>query len=96
MLFTCTIFSRFHIYVLIYNICFSLSELLHYIGHTLGSFTSLKMGQFHFFLWLSNISWYRRTASYLSIHLSVDTRWKEESGTNWEIRVDMFTLPCIK
>ena len=34
-------FSRFYIYALIYNICFSLSDLLHYVWQTLGPFTSL-------------------------------------------------------
>ena len=26
----------------------------------------------------------------------VDMRWGEEEGTNWEIRIDMYTLPCVK
>ena len=26
----------------------------------------------------------------------VDTVGEEEGGTNWEIRFDMFTLPCVK
>ena len=34
-------FFRFHIYVLIYSICFSLSEFLHSVWQTLGSSTSL-------------------------------------------------------
>ena len=32
--FICTIFSRVHIYALIYNICFSLSDLLHSVWQT--------------------------------------------------------------
>ena len=38
-------FSRFHIYALKYSVCFSLSELLHSLGQTLGSSTSLQMTQ---------------------------------------------------
>ena len=26
----------------------------------------------------------------------VDTRGAGESGTNWEIGIDMYTLPCVK
>ena len=50
-------FFRFHIYVLIYGICFSLwlSSLCITI---LDPFRSLQMTQFHFFLWLSNIPLY--------------------------------------
>ena len=48
-------FFRFHIYVLAYDICFSLSDLLHSVWQTLGPSTSLQITQFHFFLWLSNI-----------------------------------------
>ena len=51
-------FSRFHIYKLIYGICFSLSDLLHSVWQSLGPFTSLRMTQFHSFLWLSNIPLY--------------------------------------
>ena len=38
-----------------YDTCFSLSDLLHSVWQTLGSFTSLQMTQFHSFLWLINI-----------------------------------------
>ena len=41
-------FSRFHIYVLIYDICFSLSDLLHSVWQTLGPSTSLQITQFLF------------------------------------------------
>ena len=44
-------FSRSHIYVLIYGICFSPSNLL----QALGSSMSLELTQIHSFLWLSNI-----------------------------------------
>ena len=41
--------SRFHIYALIYDTCFSLSDSLHSIWQTLlGSSTSLQITQFHF------------------------------------------------
>ena len=46
--------SRFHIYGLIDNICFSLSGLYHSVWKTLGQLTSPLMSQY-FFLWLSNI-----------------------------------------
>ena len=42
-------FSRFHIYSLICNICFSLPDLLHFVLQTLGSSTPLQMTQFHSF-----------------------------------------------
>ena len=64
-------FSRFYMYVLIYNIWFSLSDLLHSIWQSLGPSTSLQMTQFCSFLWLSNIPLYICTTSSLSIHLSV-------------------------
>ena len=60
-------FSRFHTYVLIYNICFSLSGLLHSVRQTLGPSTSL---QFHSFLWLSNIPLYICTTYSLFIHVT--------------------------
>ena len=62
-------FSRFHIYVLIYDICFSLSDLLHSVWQSLDPTNSLQMTQFHSFLWLSNIPLYICTTSSLSIHL---------------------------
>jgi len=48
-------FSRFHIYALMHNIYFSLSDLLHSVWSSLGLSTSLQMTQFHSFLWLSNV-----------------------------------------
>ena len=64
-------FSRFHVYALIYDTCFSLSDLFHSVWQTLGPSTSLQMTQFHSFLWLSNIPLYICTTSSLSICLSV-------------------------
>ena len=46
-------FSRFHIYALIYDICFFLSDLLYSVTQTLGPLTSLQMTHCHFFLWLT-------------------------------------------
>ena len=46
---------RFHIYVLAYCICFSLSDLLHSVWQTLTPSTSVQIPPFRFFLWLSNI-----------------------------------------
>ena len=51
-------FSRFHIYALIYDICFSLSDLLHSGWQSLDPSTSQQMIQFFSFLWLSNIPLY--------------------------------------
>ena len=64
-------FSIFHIYALIYDICFSLPDLLHSVWQTLGPSTSLQMTQFCSFLWLSNIPLYICTTSFLSICLSM-------------------------
>ena len=63
----CYHFSKFHTYVLIYDICFSLSDLLYPIWQSLGPLTSLQMTQFCSFLWLSNISLYVCITSSLSI-----------------------------
>ena len=65
------IYFRFHIYVLAYGICFSLSDLLHSVWQILRSSTSLWITQFRFFLWLSNIPLYICATS-LSIHLAMD------------------------
>ena len=64
-------FSSFHIYALIYNICFSLSDLLHSVWQSLDPSTSQQMTQFHSFFRLSNIPLYICTTSSLSIHLSM-------------------------
>ena len=64
-------FSRFHIYVLIYDICFSLSDLLHSVWQSLVPSMSQQMTQFHSFLWLSNIPLCICTTSSLSICLSM-------------------------
>ena len=26
----------------------------------------------------------------------VDKGWEEEGGMSWEIRIDIYTLPCVK
>ena len=62
-------FSRFHIHALIYDICFSLSDLLHSVWQSLDPSTSPQMTQFCSFLWLSNITLYICTTSSLSIRL---------------------------
>ena len=48
-------FFRSPIYALIYDICFSLSDLLHFIRQTLGPSTSLQMTYFRSISWLSEI-----------------------------------------
>ena len=65
-------FSRFHIYVLAYGICFSLSDLLHSVGQTLGPSMLLQMALFRSFLWLTSSPLYICTTSSLSIPLSMD------------------------
>ena len=45
-------FSRFHIYALIYDICFSLSDLIHSAWQSPGLSTSLQMTQFPFYGWV--------------------------------------------
>ena len=71
-------FFRFHIYVLAYGICFSLSDLLHSVWQSLGPSTSLQITQLCFFLWLSNITLYIcATSSYAFIY-------------RWTLRL----LPC--
>ena len=62
-------FFRIHIFLLIYNICFSLSDLLHYVWQSLDPSTSLQKTQFRSFLWLSSIPLYICTMSSLSVHL---------------------------
>ena len=64
-------FSRFHIYALIYDICFSLSDLLDSVWQSLDPSTSQQMTQFRSFLWLSNIPLCICTTSSLSIRLSM-------------------------
>ena len=52
-------FFRFHIYVIAYSICSSLSDLLHSVWQSLGPSTSLQITQFRSFLsatWLSGSS----------------------------------------
>ena len=64
-------FSRFHIHALIYDICFSLSDLLHSVWQSLDPSTTQQMTQFCSFLWLSNIPLYICTKTSLSIRLSM-------------------------
>ena len=52
----CTIFSKFHVYGLIYVICSSLSDLPRSVWQTLGPTRPLQMTQFLSFLSLSSIS----------------------------------------
>ena len=54
-----TLEAKSHIYVLIYNIYFSLSDFPHCLLQALGSSTSLELTQICAFLWLSNIPRFR-------------------------------------
>ena len=51
-------FSRFHIYVLIYNTCFALSDLLYCVWQTLGPSTCLQITLSLSFQWLTNTPLY--------------------------------------
>ena len=64
-------FSSSHIYALIYDNYFSLSDLLHSVWQSLDPSTSQQMPQYRSLLWLSNISLYICTTSSLSILLSM-------------------------
>ena len=66
-------FSRC-IYVLIYNICFSVSHLLHSGWQTWGPSTSLQMTQVCSFLWLSHIPLCMHNHIF-SIQSSLDGQW---------------------
>ena len=48
-------FFRYHIKVMVYNICFSLSDLLYEVWYPLGSSMLLQMAILHPSVWLSNI-----------------------------------------
>ena len=64
----CTICIGSHIHALCNGICFSLSDLLHFVWQSLGPSISLEMAPFYSFLWLSNIPLY----IHIFIHSSVD------------------------
>ena len=59
-----------------YDICFSLSDLLHSVWQPLGPFTSLQMTQFCSFSWLSNIPSY--IYIYKAIWMSIDRQMDKE------------------
>ena len=71
---SCTLFSRFHIGVLIYSICFS--DSLHSIGQSLDLSTSLQMTQFCFLLCLSNISLHTHTHTHTHTYILYIIQWK--------------------
>ena len=61
-----------HIYALIYDIYFSLSDFLHFVWQIIGPSTSLQMTQYHSSLCMSNIPLHICSTSSLSIHLLMD------------------------
>ena len=61
-------FSRLNVHALIYDICFSLSDLLHSVWQSLDPSTSQQMTQFRSFLWLSNIPLYICTTSFIFLN----------------------------
>ena len=64
-------FSRLHINALVYNICFSPSDLLYSVWQSLDPSTSQQMTQYRSFLWLGNIPLYTCSTFSLSIRLSM-------------------------
>ena len=64
-------FFRFHIYVLAYGICFSLSDLSHSVTDSRS--IHLTTNNSISFLFMANIPLYICATSSLAIHLSVDT-----------------------
>ena len=64
--------SRFHVYVLICNICLSLSDLCHSVKQTPGSSILLELSQMFSFLWLNNIPLCIGATASLSIHTLID------------------------
>ena len=86
--------AGFHAYVLIYEICFSPSDLFHSVSQSLG----LSMSTNDSILW--NLEkWYRW--SYLQSRNRVtevgdkDIKGERRGGRNWEIGVNTYTLLCI-
>ena len=70
-----TVTLEFHVYVLTYNICFSLSDLLHSVWQTLGSSTSLQILCPH-----TNYFKYDESSSFISVLLGkVQWMWVEIS-----------------
>ena len=86
-------FSRFHIYVLIKDICFSLSDLHHSVWQSLGPSTSLQMTQFRSFLWLSTIPLYICTKSSLPIRLLMGIYVASMTWLLWIVL--QWTLECM-
>ena len=67
-------------YVLIYENCFSLSDLLHSVSQDLGSSTSLELTQMCSFLWMSNIPLSEKAMAPHSSTLAWKIPWTEEPG----------------
>ena len=70
-------FFRFPIYGLIYDVCFSLSDLLHSVWQLLGPSTSVQMTQFCSFLWLGNTGLWEQMSGYQGGKAG---RWAERLG----------------
>ena len=64
-------YFRFHIEVISYGICLSLSDLLHLVCSSLGSSMLLPMEFFHSFLWPSSIPSPLHIYHIIFIHSSV-------------------------
>ena len=67
------------------------------------SSTSLQVTQFHYFKWLSNIPSYmqmnlfpRQEQRHRHREQTRGHSQEGEGGTNWEIRLDTYTRPCVK
>ena len=77
-----TIFSRFHIYALIHNICFSLSDLLHSVWQSLGVYQILKSSIYT-----------GAPHGHLSIYLLTNPKCSQQyevvRGYNFKIRINL-------
>ena len=88
--------SRFYIYVLMQDICSSLSNLLHSVLKALRPSTSLELSQIRSFLWLSVIlfNWYKYWIIFLPGELSTSWFWLIVFSLELRIYLSMFTMSC--
>ena len=87
--------SRFHTYVLIYDIC-SLSDLVHSVLKALTSSTSLELSQMCSFLWLWVISfnWYKKGTILLPWRI-VSMLVLVDCVFSWNVNLSlMFMMSC--
>ena len=86
-------FSRFHLYALVCNICFSVSDLLPSVWQTLGPPTSLQMTWFCSFLWLSDVIPHFAVSP--PIVWSRPPGWRAHAVVGWAGQVSRPALPGL-